>query len=349
MGMVKKANHAANLGKIFRTLDAKTLALSARESSAVEFKENFNWGSKDKYAKTMAAFANNQGGYIIFGIANSPRRLIGLQSQNFELFDEATITAYLNGAFSPEIHYEKFAFSVDNAGKQIGVIYTHQCEQRPVIPIKNDGDIREAEVYYRYNARNDKIKYPELKRLFELAQERERKHWVELFERVSRIGPSNAGIMDIANGTIEGSGNNLLIDAALLPKLRFIKEGTLSEAGKPVLKLIGDVQPIASMAPFQGEGSPIRLTSDPQAPTVREESILDQYPLGYAALIKKLRRRYTDFKQSVEFHRLKRELSKNPALCKTRLLDPNKPRGTSKDFYNLKIVDEFDKHYTKRS
>ena len=32
----------------------------------------------------------------------------------------------------------------------------------------------------------------------------------------------------------------------------------------------------------------------------------------------------------------------------SRLLDPNKPKGTKKDFYSPNILSEFDKHYTKR-
>ncbi len=46
-----------------------------RESSLIEFKETFNWISKSVYAKSMAAFSNTKGGYLIFGVTNSPRQL----------------------------------------------------------------------------------------------------------------------------------------------------------------------------------------------------------------------------------------------------------------------------------
>ena len=36
-----------------------------RESSVLEFKANFSFGQIDKYARAMAAFANNRGGVII--------------------------------------------------------------------------------------------------------------------------------------------------------------------------------------------------------------------------------------------------------------------------------------------
>lgn len=41
--------------------------LKCRERVDLEYKETFNLGSAAKYAKTMASFANNMGGFIIFG------------------------------------------------------------------------------------------------------------------------------------------------------------------------------------------------------------------------------------------------------------------------------------------
>lgn len=51
--------------------------LVSRENSRLEYKETFNWGSRAKYAKTMAAFANNDGGFIVFGVKNSPMISLG--------------------------------------------------------------------------------------------------------------------------------------------------------------------------------------------------------------------------------------------------------------------------------
>jgi predicted HTH transcriptional regulator len=98
-------DHTKNIDRVFESLDASTLSLKSRESSTIEFKESFNWGSKEKYAKSLAAFANNHGGYLLFGVADQPRRLVGLSTKNFEMLDEAVITSYLNGLFSPEMHY----------------------------------------------------------------------------------------------------------------------------------------------------------------------------------------------------------------------------------------------------
>ena len=56
----------------------------SRESVHLEFKESFNGNAYDKYMKTMAAFANNSGGYIVFGISDSPRTAKGLSEKSLK-------------------------------------------------------------------------------------------------------------------------------------------------------------------------------------------------------------------------------------------------------------------------
>lgn len=68
---MNQAQIDAELAKIF-TLNSKG-HIKARESSTNEFKEAFNWSCKADYAKTMAAFANNKGGFLIFGIKDTPK------------------------------------------------------------------------------------------------------------------------------------------------------------------------------------------------------------------------------------------------------------------------------------
>ena len=121
---MKEVNFIHKAEHLFVSLDSFTFKLTARESNAVEFKESFNWASKDKYARSIVSFANNRGGHLIFGVTNQPRRLVGLPGSNFETLDEAIITSYFNGLFYPEIHYEKFVLDVES--KKVGVIYTHQ-------------------------------------------------------------------------------------------------------------------------------------------------------------------------------------------------------------------------------
>src|SRR3990167_8457126 len=164
--------------KIFTFHPSIANRLVSRESGWLEFKESFNWNSKDKYAKSIASFANNKGGYIVFGIKDKPRDLVGLQSNNFEEVDEAKITAYLNSVFAPEIIFEKFVITVNT--KKIGLLYTQQAKTKPIVCLKNDGELKEADIYYRYNARSESIKYPEIKAMFDFVKEEERKDLLEM-------------------------------------------------------------------------------------------------------------------------------------------------------------------------
>jgi len=272
--------------KIFLFHEIIADRIISRESGWLEFKESFNWNSKDKYAKSMVAFANNKGGYIVFGIKDKPRDLVGLQSNNFEDVDESKITAYLNSVFAPEIIFEKFVITVNS--KNIGFLYTQQVKTKPIVCLKNDGELKEADIYYRYNARSERIKYPELKTMFDLAREEERKGWMEHFEKISKIGPANAAIMDTIGGEITGKGGTLVIDKKLIPKLKFINQGSFQEKGKPVLRLIGDVKPVSIVTGKSKNGVGVQITDDPNAPALRleeEEILKKKYPLDYRGLI----------------------------------------------------------------
>ena len=339
--------------KIFIFHSSIANRLISRESSQLEFKESFNWLSKDKYAKSMAAFANNRGGFIIFGVKDQPRELVGLQSNNFEITDEAKITSYLNNVFSPEIIFEKFVVEIQS--KNVGVLYTHQSSHKPVVCSKNDNELKESDIYYRYNAKSERIKYPELKLLLEQIKTEERKSWMEHFEKISKVGPTNAAILDIIGGEISGHGGTLVIDKKLIPKLKFIKEGNFQEKGKPVLKLIGDVRPVSVVIGKGGKKSVgdvgMQITDDPNAPAIRleEEEILKRkYPLDYKILTNGLLARYTNFKRNPQYHKLRKEFKKDKKLCRTRYLDPNNLKGSRKDFYSPAIYKKFDKHYNKK-
>lgn len=325
----------------------------ARESGWLEFKESFNWLSKDEYAKSMAAFANNKGGFIIFGVKDQPRELVGLQSNNFENTDEAKITSYLNNVLSPEIIFEKFVVEIKS--KNMGILYTRQASYKPVVCSKNDSELKESDIYYRYNAKSERIKYPELKLLLEQIKIEERKSWMEHFEKISKVGPTNAAILDIIGGEINGHGGILVIDKKLVPKLKFIKEGNFQEKGKPVLKLIGDVKPVSVVVGKGGKKSVgdvgMQITDDPNAPAIRleeEEILKKKYPLDYKTLTNGLLMRYTNFKINSKYHKLRKEFMEDSKLCRTRYLDPNNLKSSRKDFYSLSIYNKFDKHYNKK-
>jgi len=235
------------------------------------------------------------------------------------------------------------------------VLYTRQASYKPVVCLKNDNELKESDIYYRYNAKSERIKYPELKLLLEQIKTEERKSWMEHFEKISKVGPTNAAILDIIGGEISGHGGTLVIDKKLIPKLKFIKEGNFQEKGRPVLKLIGDVRPVSVVIGKGGKKSVgdvgMQITDDPNAPAIRleEEEILKRkYPLDYKTLTNGLLARYTNFKRNLQYHKLRKEFKKDKKLCRTRYLDPNNLKSSKKDFYSPAIYKKFDKHYTKK-
>lgn len=333
--------------KIFKFSDSTGYRIISREGSSIEFKESFNWGAKDKYAKSIVGFANNKGGYIVFGMKDRPRELVGLQSNNFEDIDEAGITEYFNGIFSPEIEFEKFVVEV--RGKKVGILKVYQTQQKPIVAIKSDKEIKDGEIYYRYNARTEKIKFPELQNILNLIRENERSYWTKLFEKISRIGPENTAVVDMLNGKIEGKAGTLVIDQKLIPKIKFIQEGSFKEAGAPTLKLIGEVRPVSIVSRERSfRGKDIRITDDPKAIAVREEVILAKYPMSYKKLVETLYSKYSDFRSTQKFHQIKKKLMLNTKFCHSRYLDPANPKGTKKDFYSEAIIKEFGRYYKNR-
>ncbi|MCQ2605533.1 MAG: ATP-binding protein [Bacteroidales bacterium] len=59
-----------------------------RESQTLEFKESYNHAGLAEYFRDFAAFANNKGGYLIFGIKDRPKReRVGMSEKSLSLFD----------------------------------------------------------------------------------------------------------------------------------------------------------------------------------------------------------------------------------------------------------------------
>lgn len=93
-----------------------------------------------------------------------------------------------------------------------------------------------------------------------------------------------------------------------------------------------------------------RWTDDPSAPalTVREEDLLKNYPMTYRDLANTMKRRYTNFLENKQFHRLRIGLEKENKFSIVRLLNPANPNSSRQRFYNPNILQEFDKHYERK-
>ena len=247
--------------------------LKSRESNTLEFKRSFNFGSAASYAKTMASFANNSGGYILFGIEDSPRYIRGLSNDTFDNLKQDRLTEFLNSYFAPAIDWEMGIVQLkveeydenDNLVlkiKKIGWIYTNESEQKPIIALKdntNEG-ITAGDVFYRYRARNGKIKPAEMEKIISERITKERENLLKVLEVIRKSGTANLGIVNYSNGRLSTPyGVDIAFDRKLvtqvLRKAKFIKEGSFNETnGIPVLKVTGNID-LAEEVPVP-EGNP---------------------------------------------------------------------------------------------
>ena len=221
-----------------------------REGQELEFKEQFNLAGLADYFRDFAAFSNNRGGYLVFGVKDSPRIPIGLNEKSvaqFREIDPEKISGYLLELFSSNIVWEQADFELEE--KVFGVFHIFESNTKPVIAKKDEGKnkiLKNGDIYYRYGGRTQKIQYAELEAIIRHRVEQNNNQWLDLMSKIGKAGPQNAAILDTERALIEKDDTKILvIDDDLAGKLKFIKEGKFSEKeGASTLKLVGDVVPI---------------------------------------------------------------------------------------------------------
>ena len=230
-----------------------------RESQELEFKEQFNFSGLADYFKDFAAFANNKGGYLIFGVKDAPRIPIGLSNNSinqFEKIDPEKITGFLLEIFSGHIEWEASLYQFQE--KSFGIFKIYQAKVKPIIAKKDEGKgqtIKNGEIYFRYGGRTQKIQFPELEAIINKRIEYNNKQWLDLMSKIGKAGPENAAILDTEKSVIEKEDAKIfVVDEQLASKLKFIKEGEFVEKkGATALKLVGDVMPIDTIEVIKKE------------------------------------------------------------------------------------------------
>lgn len=231
-------------------LKVKDGHLFRREGQELEFKEQFSLAGLADYFRDFAAFSNNRGGLLVFGVKDAPRIPTGLSQQSlvqFNKIDPEQITGYLLDIFSTDIRWDQATFEID--AKHFGVFHIEEAKTKPIIAKKDEGKnqiIKNGEIYFRYGGRTQKIQYAELQNIIEHRVEQNNRQWLDLVTKIGKAGPQNAAILDIERALIEKDDTKILVlDEALAKKIKFIKEGEFVEKkGATTLKLVGDVVPI---------------------------------------------------------------------------------------------------------
>ncbi len=270
-----------SLNKIFRLSSSTPNCLAVDEGISIEFKENFILDLKDDYSKICASYANSDGGYILFGVSDAQKRMLGLSSDNFKNKDPAKITIALREFLAPDIKWHKYVHEFQ--GKVFGLIYVERAAVKPVIITKNGRDVKEGDIYYRYPGQSLRIRYPELRQIIDEERLKKLSLLEKQVKRMMEIGIENVGILDTNTGEVIGPKGSFLIDEKTLPKISFIKEGEFSDVeGTPTLRLIGDLTPIepGKIQPVQTIIKPKTIrTPDIVRAFLDQENVLD--PIEY--------------------------------------------------------------------
>lgn len=239
--------HPVNLRSLFQLKGGTADILHVAETDRVECKESFHQRGEGraKFARTIAGFSNARGGFLLFGVRDEDMKIVGVDPEQIRKFDGATLDRFLSEAFAPVPLWEPAEFQI--GGKTIFIIHVREAPRKPVICTKtSDQSLREADIYYRYPSETRRIKYAELVGLLEERTKTTERRWADVLRQVEVAGVENVAVLDTVTGEVTGATGKFLIDEKLIPKLKFITEGRLSETeGAPTLRLVGDMEPIA--------------------------------------------------------------------------------------------------------
>jgi hypothetical protein len=201
----------------------------------------------------VAALANNRGGYVVFGVkeqaatdgGKSRFDVVGL-TDDFENADPVEFTKRLKATFDPTPVVD--IVSIEIGGKRVGILHVQPHPARPVISVRNEGTlVKEGEMYFRYPGQSSRIKYSDLRAIFDERDRQARADMMPMIERLLRLGPHNAMIADLANGTLADGARSFSIGKELIDQIKFIREGEFTEKeGAPTLRLVGDLQAVDS-------------------------------------------------------------------------------------------------------
>jgi hypothetical protein len=223
-------------------IDPKSLAVKSRESLHREFKELFNTASLPKYAKTIAAMANTDGGYIYFGIADRPNRIVGCDPETIP--DSAVLSDSLNNWFEPHVNVEIIEFEYSDL--KVVAFKILESQVKPVICKKNAtvvlertkrGKVErndktvlsEGAIYRRYAGKTQQIRFAELHEIF---LERDRIIYSALLENmksIQRIGVERVGIADVSAMSTGGDISRIYLSKEAIKNLNLIDKGKFVE------------------------------------------------------------------------------------------------------------------------
>lgn len=227
------------LAALFDKGDDGCYVLRGGETDGVECKQSFHGPMHDGLLRAVAALANHRGGYILYGVENATGALLGLRDDRFTDTDPNLFTQAFRGAMEPCPRFELGTTQL--GGAKLGAVFIHEEAEAPVIATKDRDTFKAGVVYYRYPGESRAIAGPDFRRLLAARDRRARQEAAELARRVVELG-SDAALLDLKSGQIEGRTGSLFVSPELLQKMQFIREGDfVQKDGAAALRIVGDV------------------------------------------------------------------------------------------------------------
>ncbi len=230
-------------------IDPITKKVKNRETNYREFKAIFDSNKLWMYAKTMAAFANRDGGVIFFGIKDNSKELLGVPEDQL---DDTTISNFTKEFFEPEIVFD-MSYKEYN-GINLLCIIVQPCKNKPVIckkkkiqqekgaPTKHV--LNEGTIYYRYSTSTVDIKYPALREMLDNSVKKAVKDFTDTMNMVSKIGHERFVIIDEKNLIGKDKKTPVYITDETVDNIKWIRKGqfTQEDTGDKAMVVVGETE-----------------------------------------------------------------------------------------------------------
>lgn len=181
--------------KTYFQVEKSQLLFSLGESDEIECKQTIRIDGNgsprnfDDSIRAIAALANNKGGILLYGIAettnaNGDKVWIakGLSDQKFMTLDPGNLSMLLSESLMPFVKIESFHFKVDE--KFFAGFFVESAENKPVLSIKNTQSTKEGCVYFRYPGQSKPIKFSELEEIISSREARQLENLSKIFSTI---------------------------------------------------------------------------------------------------------------------------------------------------------------------
>lgn len=271
--------------EIHEILQTRGKHLYRREGQSLEFKEQFNLAGLAEYLRDFAAFANNKGGLLVFGVTDAPRTAAGLSEKalnSFNKLDPERLTGFILQIFSSDIQWD--ATVIEYEGKHFAAFKVYEAAFKPIVTRKDEGKdqtLRNGDIYYRYGGRTQRIQSAELEAIIAKRIEGVSRDWIQLVKEIGPAGPRGAFVLNTSEQVADDG--HFVVDKSLAQKLKFVKEGHFRENdGAAALKLVGDVVPVDTI----------------EIEKVVKENLFEEYPYSAIELASAVKKTHPNIGQN---------------------------------------------------